>query len=217
MTKAAKQEKRDRGDYADIVRHTAYTPAQHTPQHTQGNATMEACQPSGHTAASGTGKLNSSASIATVREGSTGSAHTSHSFTPGPWKVESDDCPWTCGDSQTAVECGEEFGHTEILFTLHAGDASEPLGHLVWEPLASKERQAELNANARLIAQAPTLAAHNAELLAALRIISRRLNQAANGGLKTPGKSDSMAAAKWLMRSCRDDADAAIRRAEGGA
>lgn len=53
-----------------------------------------------------------------------------------------DDCPWTCGDSQTALELGEPLGHTEILTPLYVGD--EIVAYMPWEPLASPERQYEL-------------------------------------------------------------------------
>ena len=77
--------------------------------------------------------------------------------TLGPWQLGRDNRPWTCGDSRTAVEEGTEFGHTEVLSTLHAGDESEPIAHLVWEPLASEQRQAEVQANADLIVAAPDM------------------------------------------------------------
>lgn len=55
-----------------------------------------------------------------------------------------DASPWTCGDCRTAVECHEDFGHTEILVPIHVGD--EIVAYMPWEPLAGAERQLELSA-----------------------------------------------------------------------
>jgi hypothetical protein len=76
--------------------------------------------------------------------------------TKGPWTLHDDETPWTCGDARTAIELGEELGHTEILFSLQ-NDEQEPLAYLPWEPLANDKRCEELRANARLIAAAPEL------------------------------------------------------------
>lgn len=79
--------------------------------------------------------------------------------TPGPWVVDHDDTPWTCGDARTALEHGEELGHTEILFAVKGGETGDdwPLAYCPWEPLADEERQEELRGNARLIAAAPEM------------------------------------------------------------
>ena len=83
---------------------------------------------------------------------------TKQSITPGIWKINSDDCPWTCGDARTAIEEGEELGHTEILFSVE-NDEQEPIAYFPWEPLADDERAAELRANAKAFAALPDLVA----------------------------------------------------------
>ncbi len=84
---------------------------------------------------------------------------------PKPWTIGTDETPWTCGDSQTAIEHNEPLGHTEILFPI-LNMEGDPLAYMPWEPLAGEDRQNELRSNARLIAKAP-------ELLAAVREADR--------------------------------------------
>ena len=62
-----------------------------------------------------------------------------------------DDTPWTCGDSQTAIEMNEPLGHTEILFPINVD--GDPVVYCIWEPLAGDARQAELRARANAIAE----------------------------------------------------------------
>lgn len=66
------------------------------------------------------------------------------------YRIESDDCPWTQGDSGIAAQYGEEFGETIILFSIRDKD-NRIVCLCPWEPLSSKERQNELLANARAI------------------------------------------------------------------
>ena len=79
--------------------------------------------------------------------------------TPGPWKVDGDETPWTEGDAELAVEYNEPFGTTSILFSVSRAVPGEEelVARLPWEPGADDKRQAELRANARLIAAAPEL------------------------------------------------------------
>lgn len=80
--------------------------------------------------------------------------------TPGPWRVSSDsEIPWTEGDARTAIECGEEIGDTCLLFNIEAeGEfGADVVAMVPWEASGSPERLAELNANARLIASAPSM------------------------------------------------------------
>ena len=92
---------------------------------------------------------------------------TKQSITPGIWKINSDDCPWTCGDARTAIEEGEELGHTEIFFSVE-NDEQEPIAYFPWEPFAHDERAAELRANAKAFAALP-------DLIAALQAIQARI------------------------------------------
>ena len=62
-----------------------------------------------------------------------------------------DDTPWTCGDCRIAIEYGEELGHTEILIPIQIGD--EIVAYMPWEPLAGNDRQVELRANIRRVAE----------------------------------------------------------------
>ena len=98
---------------------------------------------------------------------------TKQSITPGIWKINSDDCPWTCGDARTAIEEGEELGHTEIFFSVE-NDEQEPIAYFPWEPFAHDERAAELRANAKAFAALPDLIATLKEELRALRIWQRK-------------------------------------------
>ncbi len=79
--------------------------------------------------------------------------------TPGPGKIDSHETPWTEGYAAWAVEYGEPFGTTNILFSVSGAvpGEEEVVARLLWEPGADDERQAELRANARLIAAAPAL------------------------------------------------------------
>ena len=67
-----------------------------------------------------------------------------------------DDTPWTCGDSEVALELGEPLGHTEILTPLYMGD--EVVAYMPWEPLANAERQAELRKRAATVLAALAVA-----------------------------------------------------------
>ena len=64
-------------------------------------------------------------------------------------------------------------------------------------------------ANARLIAAAP-------KLLEACNTVYSNLHQAANGGLKEPGKNERVRAHKQVERRCCDILIDAIRQAEEG-
>ena len=79
--------------------------------------------------------------------------------TPRPWKVCNDETPWTEGDAELAIEYGEAFGITDVLFSITGGEegGESVVARLPWEPGADSERQGELRANARLIAAAPEL------------------------------------------------------------
>ena len=67
------------------------------------------------------------------------------------WRISSDECPWTCGDSATAIEFGEPLGHTEILVAIVDGDGI-PVAYVPWEPLASEARQKQLRLRIAAIA-----------------------------------------------------------------
>lgn len=85
------------------------------------------------------------------------------SHTPGPWAISTDNTPWTEGDAEIAHANGEPFGLTLILTDILDADG-EVVARCEWEPGSTVERQAELEANARLIAAAP-------EMLEALRAL----------------------------------------------
>jgi len=110
--------------------------------------------------------------------------------TPGPWQECGDETPWTEGDAELAIEYGEAFGITDVLFSITGGEegGESVVARLPWEPGADSERQGELRANARLIAAAPEMYALLEEWLAHggdctdCAVVSRALLATIDGG-----------------------------------